>query len=52
MLYLLRAAVIAVFLLVPASPASVLAFGAAMGFLWLGTVPLTSAVVAVIFGPR
>lgn len=28
-----------------------LVFGAALGFLWLGTVPLTSGLVAQIFGP-
>ena len=28
-----------------------LLFGAAMGLLWLGTVPLTSGLVAQIFGP-
>ncbi|MBT7136680.1 MAG: MFS transporter, partial [Rhodospirillaceae bacterium] len=27
-------------------------FAASMGLLWLGTVPLTSGVVAGIFGPR
>ncbi len=51
LLYLLRALVFLVFLSVPLSEASVLAFGAAMGFLWLGTVPLTSGLVAQIFGP-
>ena len=50
-LYLGRAAIFLGFLLVPVSPASVLAFGALMGFLWLGTVPLTSGLVAYIFGP-
>ena len=51
LLYLLRALVFLAFLVVPVSEASVLAFGAAMGFLWLGTVPLTSGLVAQIFGP-
>jgi MFS family permease len=51
LLYLLRALVFLAFLVVPVSEASVLAFGAAMGFLWLGTVPLTSGLVAHIFGP-
>jgi cyanate permease len=31
---------------------SVYAFGAVIGFLWLGTVPLTSGVIAQIFGVR
>ena len=40
------------FLLVPASTASVLLFSAAMGLLWLSTVPLTSGLVALMFGTR
>jgi MFS family permease len=50
--YLARGAVIAAFLLLPVSPATVLAFGAAMGLLWLSTVPLTSGLVATFFGTR
>lgn len=52
LLYLARAGIIAVFLVVPMSAASVIVFGAAMGLLWLGTVPLTSGLVAQIFGVR
>ncbi len=51
-IYLARAAVITVFLLVPISTASVLVFGAAMGFLWLSTVPPTAQLVGVMFGNR
>lgn len=51
-LYLTRSIVIAVFLLAPLSPASVAVFAAAMGLLWLGTVPLTNGLVAQIFGVR
>jgi MFS family permease len=51
-MYLARAAVIAVFLVVPISPYSVIVFAAAMGLMWLGTVPLTSGLVAQIFGVR
>ena len=50
--YLLRAIVIAGFLIFPVTQTSVLIFAALMGFLWLGTVPLTSGLVAQIFGPR
>lgn len=50
-LYLLRSLVIAAFLVVPISELSVLLFAGAMGFLWLGTVPLTSGIVSVVFGP-
>jgi predicted MFS family arabinose efflux permease len=49
-IYLMRAVVIGVFLLVPLSPLSVYIFSAAMGLLWLSTVPPTNAVVAQIFG--
>lgn len=51
-LYLARALVIALFALLPVSSASALLFGAAVGLLWLGTVPLTSGLVAQIFGLR
>lgn len=51
-LYLARAALILVFLVMPLSTASVLLFGCGAGFLWLGTVPLTSAMVGQIFGVR
>lgn len=52
LIYLARSIVITIFLLVPISTASVLAFTAAMGMLWLSTVPLTSGLVAQIFGLR
>src|SRR5690606_35388454 len=51
-LYALRGVVIAAFLLVPLSGASAIVFGAAIGFLWLGTLPLPSGAVARIFGTR
>jgi MFS family permease len=49
-IYLARAAAIALFLLVPLSPASVYVFASVMGVLWLSTVPPTNATVAQIFG--
>jgi predicted MFS family arabinose efflux permease len=49
-IYLARAVVISIFLLVPLSPASVYVFSAVMGVLWLSTVPPTNATVAQIFG--
>ncbi len=49
-IYLLRAVVIVAFLLAPLSAWSVYLFAAAMGLLWLSTVPPTNAVVAQIFG--
>ena len=51
-IYFSRAVVIAVFLALPISPASVYVFAAIMGFLWLSTVPPTNALVAQIFGIR
>jgi MFS family permease len=44
--------VIALFVTLPPSTLVVLAFAAAMGVLWLSTVPLTSGLVAVMFGTR
>lgn len=51
-IYLLRAVAITVFMLTPVSLVSVFAFCAAMGLLWLATVPPTSGMVAVMFGTR
>jgi MFS family permease len=52
LLYLLRAIAIAGFVVLPLSEASVLIFSALLGLLWLGTVPLTSGLVAQMFGTR
>lgn len=52
LLYLLRSIVVTVFILTPPSAGSVLVFSAVMGLLWLSTVPLTSGIVAQVFGPR
>ena len=51
-LYFTRAMVVMAFILAPLSPMSVYLFSAALGFLWLGTAPITSALIAQIFGPR
>ena len=51
-IYFLRAIVFAVFILVPVSSWSVLVFAAILGLLWLSTVPATSSLVALMFGPR
>ncbi|WP_395674435.1 MFS transporter [Inquilinus sp.] len=51
-LYLIRGAAIAVFFVAPKSEASVVVFAAVMGLTWLGTVPLTSGLVAKVFGTR
>jgi predicted MFS family arabinose efflux permease len=52
LIYLLRAALYTAFLLIPLSTASTLLFAAAIGFLWLSTVPLTMGLVTVMFGTR
>lgn len=49
-IYGLRAMFILVYLLVPPSATSTILFGAAIGFVWLATVPLTSAIVSQQFG--
>ena len=50
-LYLMRSLIIIGFLILPPSPMTALLFGAAMGLLWLGTIPLTSGLIVVFFGP-
>ena len=49
-IYALRSVTIVAFLSVPVTPLSVYLFAAAMGVLWLSTVPPTNATVAQIFG--
>lgn len=51
-IYLIRTAAMALFVLLPASPASLYAFAAVMGFIWLGTLPLTNGIVGQVFGVR
>jgi len=52
LLYFLRAVVITLFLVLPLSGISAIVFGGMIGFLWLATVPLTSGLVAHMFGAR
>lgn len=51
-LYFTRAVAIAIFISAPVSPLTVYLFGATIGFLWLGTVPVTNGLIAHIFGVR
>jgi MFS family permease len=51
-IYASRAAAFALFVLLPPTPATVLVFAAMIGLLWLSTVPLTSGLIAVMFGTR
>ena len=50
MIYLLRTLIIVVFLLVPVTATSTLAFAAAMGALWLGVAPLVTGIIGRVFG--
>lgn len=52
LLYLARAALFMTFIYLPVNAMTVLSFAAIMGLLWLSTVPLTSGIVAQVFGPR
>jgi predicted MFS family arabinose efflux permease len=51
-IYALRSVAIVALMLLPPSPIVVYAFGAAMGLLWLSTVPPTSSLVMTMFGTR
>ena len=51
-LYFTRAMVVLAFILTPLSAMTVYLFSSAIGFLWLGTAPITSAMIAQIFGVR
>jgi len=51
-LYFTRAVAVAVFIAVPLSPLSVYVFASTIGFLWLGTVPVTSGLIAHVFGVK
>jgi len=51
-IYLLRSATLAAFFMYPPTPLSVVLFGAAMGTLWLGVIPLVNGLVVQIFGLR
>ncbi|MFN3015995.1 MFS transporter [Vibrio coralliilyticus] len=51
-LYLMRTMVIGAFVTLPVTEHTAAIFGAAIGFCWLGTVPLTSGLVRQIFGAK
>ena len=51
-IYIGRSILVTAFLLLPASPTSVVIFASIMGLLWLSTVGPTNALVAVMFGTR
>jgi MFS family permease len=51
-IYLVRTAAMALFILLPLNSLTIYAFAAVMGFVWLGTVPLTNGLVSQVFGVR
>ena len=51
-IYAARTVVAGIFILLPMTPMTVIVFSLAMGSLWLATVPLTSGLVAHIYGLR
>jgi MFS family permease len=51
-LYFTRAVAVAIFIALPLSPLSVYLFASTIGFLWLGTVPVTSGLIAQVFGVK
>ncbi|MBA3908367.1 MAG: MFS transporter [Rhodobacter sp.] len=51
-IYTGRTVASAIFILLPMTPTTVLVYSAVMGAMWLATVPLTSGLVAQIYGVR
>ena len=52
LLYFGRAAAILAFIMFPITAFSCIVFGAAMGLMWLSTVPPTNGLIVVMFGTR
>ena len=51
-IYTARTIVAAAFIMVPMTPMTVVIFSVTMGSLWLATIPLTSGLIAYIYGLR
>ncbi|MEH6547614.1 MAG: MFS transporter [Sneathiella sp.] len=51
-LYFARAALFVCFIIVPMTPVTVIVFSSILGLLWLSTVPLTSGLVASLYGAK
>ncbi|USG60117.1 MFS transporter [Sneathiella marina] len=51
-LYFARAALFVCFIIVPMTPVTVVIFSGILGLLWLSTVPLTSGLVASLYGAK
>ncbi|WEX07667.1 MFS transporter [Chelativorans sp. AA-79] len=52
LIYLARSVAVTAFILLPATPTTVVTFSVVMGLLWLSTVPPTNALVAIMFGTK
>ncbi|MDE0279597.1 MAG: MFS transporter [Gammaproteobacteria bacterium] len=52
LIYFLRSVAILALLVLPKTPLVILTFAGAIGLLWLSTVPLTTGIVAQVFGVR
>ena len=52
LIYIARSIAFTIFLLVPASPTTIVIFSVVIGILWLSTVAPTNGLVAVMFGTR
>ena len=50
-LYTLRGVLFLLFIIIPINELTVLLFASLLGILWLSTVPLTSGIISVMFGP-
>ncbi len=51
-IYLSRAVITAIFLILPVSEVTAYTYAAALGMIWLATVPLTAGLVTMFFGAR
>jgi len=51
LLYSLRSVLFLLFIFLPKNEITVLLFASILGVLWLSTVPLTSGIISVVFGP-
>ena len=52
LIYIARSITFTAFLVIPATPTTVVIFSIIIGLLWLSTVPPTNAIVAIMFGTR
>jgi len=52
LIYIARSIAFTAFLLIPATPTTVVIFSIVIGILWLSTIPPTNGLVAVMFGTR